>query len=317
MPDSEEPDLYTTLGLQRSASTDEIRRAYRILARRYHPDVNPGSHSAERFKSISAAYETLSDEGKRSAYDAELQTAAQFSQAAKRAQAYAANQARRANPSKPSMATSLKKAASSQTPSASLWNRIRSVGENLLPRQKRSLAVVEVSLSIREAVLGGKKSIELQPEGNEQNRKISLTVPPASRNGSILQLRSKRESGEEILIIFRVAPHPFVSVEPRGIIVELTLSLAEAVNGATLIVPTFEDPVALKIPPFTSSGQEFRLRGKGVGGVGGVHGDLFFRALIKLPEDQSARDLLITETKTFLKDNDLRNYLPQSLREFR
>ncbi len=327
--ENSDQDLYQTLGLQRSASGDEIRRAYRILARRYHPDVNPGSHSAERFTAISEAYETLSDETKRSAYDAELQTAFHFSEAAKRAQAYAANQAAGANAKSQRPASTKTEAKSgsarskhrseSATPKAavSLWSRVKSVGENFIPRKQRSLAVVEVSLSMREAILGGKKSIELQSDGGERDRKISLNVPAASRNGSILQLRSRRENGEEVLVIFRVAPHPFVSVESRGIIIELALSVSEAVNGATLIVPTFDEPVALKIPAFTSSGQEFRLRGKGVGNAKGERGDLFFRAQIKLPEDQATRERLISETKTFSKDGNLRNYLPSSFNELR
>ena len=331
MNSSEPVDFYRTLGLQRTASLAEIRRAYRILARRYHPDVNPGSQSSERFSAIANAYEVLSDENRRRAYDADLNATTQFSRAAQRAQAYAASQAmqdamrgkrtpHREQVSPKSSATQSRKLKSNSIGIGSLWQSARKIYNQLLPTEQRSLAIVEVSLSIREAVLGGKKSVELQEDLRSGPRKISLTIPPATRNGGILQLRSKSNSKhqrEEILIIFRVGHHPFITIENRGIVTELAISLSEAVHGATFIVPTFDEPVALKIPAFTSSGQEFRLKGKGVIRPDGSRGDLFFRTSIKLPESVASKEKLSSSIANPNKEAELRGYLPKSLNELR
>ena len=194
--------------------------------------------------------------------------------------------------------------------------------------------MVEVSLSIGEALRGGKKSIELPDYGepalhqsgqpSRRVKKLSLVIPPGTRNGATLQLRSRKNQRDEVLVIFRVSPHPTIAIESRGVVVDLALSLHEVLNGSNVLVPTFEEPVLLKIPPGTSSGQEFRLRGKGVRYSDGGHGDLFYRALIKLPSSEQLRTALSETLRnststdaTTNTSNELRGYLPKHFDELR
>jgi curved DNA-binding protein len=321
-------DLYRTLGLKRSATTDEIRRAFRILARRYHPDVNPGASSSEKFAAISEAYQVLIDPTLKRAYDGELETSSNFARAEQRAREYAANQARadasrKAPPNgstSKGRSTSAAKPRSPNGPIATAFRRSKELAQfvatSLFKRSRsRSLVVVEVSVSMREALNGAKKSVELPGDTPGRPRKISLNIPPGSRNGSILQLRSKQSERDEVLVIFRVAPHPWIAVEARGVVASLTLSLQEALSGATVIVPTFDEQVGLRIPPNTSSGQEFRLRGKGVFYLDGTRGDLFFKTEIKLPQDAAAAESLTRSIADLPREKELRAYFPKGLGE--
>jgi len=337
-----ENNLYAVLGVQQNASVDEIRRAYRILARRYHPDVNPGSQQTGKFSAIakfseiSTAYATLSDEKLRSAYDAERNIASLVSEAQKRTHSRAnKNNNSKVQPQKIAIVKSSTRPSDFNAGLSKLLKLSRDFALRLLGAARkenaRSLAIVEVSLGIFEALLGCKKSVELaDPANGNQLRKISLVIPPGSRSGSILRLKASlsrvtaphstkvvSERLEEILIIFRVANHPFIAIENRGVVIDLALTLAESIQGATLILPTFDEPVALKIPAFTSSGQEFRLKGKGVLHSDATRGDLYFRTLIKLPDDNSARSKLALEFSNGVHDygtreNGIRSYLPPS-----
>lgn len=321
---------YATLGLNSSATAEEIRRAYRILARRYHPDVNPGKTSEEKFKSIAQAYEVLGDGAKRKVYDQELghkladmggaqhsyrrhaqgsATQRYYQHRAEQVARQAREAARReAAHSQPSGQTKRSEADELNFPLDGLWDGVSSIvstvskgfksllrGSSAASAHKKEssslskVSLIEVSLRIEEAISGIKRAIEIsEPEGT---RKVSVKIPPGVRNGSLVRLRSTGDRKEELVLVVRVAQHPFLSIQQRGLVMEVPISIAEAVNGASITVPTLEEPVLLKVPPGTQSGEELRLKEKGISAKDGGRGDLFVRFLIKVPGSQGAAGL--------------------------
>lgn len=324
---------YAVLGLNTSASSDEIRRAYRILARRYHPDLNPGQPAAEeRFKKISVAYETLSDPKKKRHYDAELEgflnhdhqfgqaafdRARRHTQRAHKRYAEAGRQSHRpgAKPTPPPTSESSwwKNTAERLSKTISGFSKEK---ESPSKRKKSfppiRVSVIEASVSIHEAIHGGKKTIELEePEGT---RKLSVTIPPGVRSGSVIRLRNKGEGVEELIVIIRVAHHPFVAIQTRGLIVEVPITIQEAIQGANIIVPTLEEPISVKVPPGSSSGTEIRLPERGLNYRDGSRGDLFVRLMVSVPQSPDAVGLKdkAREIEPYY-ESSVRSKLPKSL----
>ena len=310
---------YQTLGLHSSASSDEIRRAYRILARRYHPDLNPGQANAERFRGISEAHEVLSDTAKRATYDTQIESQ-QGEHLNRGFAAFEQSQARRSAKSRQqaaefrskftdSSSTSRSQSAATQTAAQpSPAKRIRKVTDHfrdllrnavgltpnkpdIEPRRPSNgteirgvakVSVIEVSISIQDAILGVKKAIEIpEPEGQ---RKLSVRIPAGVKNGSVIRLRAKNSPGEDMVLIVRVAAHPFLSIQTRGLVAEVPITVQEAILGANISVPTLEESVSIKIPLGSQSGSEVRLKNRGIVNKDGSRGDLFIRLLIKVPD---------------------------------
>lgn len=306
---------YTVLGINSSASPDEIRRAYRILARRYHPDLNPGQANSERFRKIAEAYEILSDSKKKSAYDANFESkqredVARGFAAYERAQATRVrNRRNRRHPGpqqepepeevKPFESVVETSQRTIRKVSEQMRNLLRSTigigegGKRTKPKERElgskgaqgsieRVSVIEVSVSIRDAILGTKKAIEIpEPEGQ---RKVSVRIPAGVRNGSVIRLRAKNLPGEDLVLIVRVASHPILSVQARGLVAEIPISIQEAIMGAHISVPTLEEPVSVKVPPASQSGSEIRLKNRGILQRDGTRGDLFIRLLVKVPD---------------------------------
>lgn len=329
-------DLYKELGLTPKASHDEIRHAFRVLARRYHPDVNPGSNTADKFKRISAAYEILGNSKKRRRYDQDLATRAvnnsKQNKAAKsgyRAYRAAADETVKRSDNKESD----KKAHSQREQTkprhehrgaiaegfkpdvaidqlnlglGRLLKKVRPDARHLLAKPSsllRSLAkrvfrgsnsqsslssisVVEVSISVFETLKGVKKIIELADHG--KTRKISVEIPSGVRTGSVIRLKAKGDLREELVIIVRINPHPFLSMGNHGLIIEVPITVAEAVCGAVISVPSPDGTTTIKIQPGTQSGDQIRITKRGVIERDGSRGDLFCKLLIKVPESTQA-----------------------------
>jgi len=310
-------NYYQILGLNPSAGADEIRRAYRILARRYHPDLNPGKPSEERFKLIAEAYSVLGDPAKRRDYDREFgnrifetfrSRATAYQQAQKRAEASARERFYRQyfKDLDRRLAEAQKRAETEKSkPPASLWDQIKQTLASLAVHSKKSLlkmssfleshlgakvlkarrlqkiSILEVSVGMREAVLGARKTVEIsEPDGAH---KISLRIPPGVRSGALLRLQPKEAALGELVFVIKVAPHPFLSIQAKGLVAEIPISVHEAIAGASITVPTLEEAVVLKIPPGSQSGTELRLKEKGIPAGDGTRGDLFYRLIVKVP----------------------------------
>lgn len=325
-------NYYQILGLNSSASAEEIRRAYRILARRYHPDVNPGKTSEERFKSIAEAYATLSDTDKRTAYDSNLDADARTKRAFDnydRASRHAARFKRQQQNSqfgrvKPESGPEDLNQSAGSARRGGLSDALHDIGTAIKgalfvnsssrrssvdeqPQRSRTksrqeppassaerkqaggierLSLIEVSVSIHDAIYGVKKTVEIaEPEGS---RKVSVKIPPGVRNGSVVRLRAKSDPAEDMVLIIRVASHPFLSIQTRGLVAEIPITPHEALAGASISVPTLEEPVIVRVTPGSQSGSEIRVKGRGVFGKDGSRGDLFIRLMIQVPESPDA-----------------------------
>lgn len=284
-------DPYQTLGVARGASQDEIKKAYRKLARSLHPDLNPGNKQAEdRFKEISAAYDLLSDPEKRGKFDrGEIDASgAEKPRWGWRAHAEgaAAGKYREAGGFGFDPDDIL----------SELFGRRRGAAAGETVRVHGADQHYALRVPFVEALLGATKRITL-PTG----KSLDVRVPPGTEDGRTLRLKAQGSPGTgggragDAYIEIKVEPHPFFSREGNDILLELPVTLPEAVLGAKVTVPTVDGKVALTIPPGSNTGSTLRLRGKGVP-HGQARGDQLVRLKVMLP-DRPDREL-----EEFLRD---------------
>jgi DnaJ-class molecular chaperone len=255
---------YELLGVKPDASADEIRKAYRKLAKQFHPDINPGKPEAEaRFKEISAAYDLLSDSGKRARYDrgeidetgAERPPRGYYRSQAEGAQGW------RYQPEGEMDLSDLEdlfaaygSAGRGRRGEAGAGFRARGADRHF------TLTVDFVT-----AATGGKQRLSLAPE-----EWLDVTIPAGVEDGQVLRLRGKGGPGfgggtsGDALIEVHVAAHPLFRRDGDNVLLELPVSLAEAVLGARVSVPTVTGPVTMTIPKGSDTGRQLRLRGKGI-----------------------------------------------------
>jgi DnaJ-class molecular chaperone len=254
---------YEVLGVARSTGTDDIRKAYRKLAKELHPDLNPGKPEAEaRFKSVASAYDLLSDPEKKARYDrGEIdETGAERPHYSYRSHAEGA-QGRKYAPEGEVNVEDLDNLF------AMFGQRARAQGGGggqrfSMPGQD---SLYSLTIELTEAAIGGTRRLSLAPD-----QWLDVTVPAGIADGQVLRLKGKGQPGlgggppGDALIEVHIAPHPFFRRDGDDIRMELPVSLVEAVLGARVTVPTVTGPVAMTIPKGSDSGAQLRLRGKGV-----------------------------------------------------
>ena len=302
-------NYYQILGLTRHASTDEIRKAYRSLARKYHPDLNPSKESEENFRMITSAYDVLSDPLKRTQYNHTLdiqQSRYKNNRTAFRSYREQAHNLRKKatrnhtqSQEKENHSSNGKNSTRSyfrirrgQLSLHGLWKKLLAWSEQLTSsivptnqnEQVCAVSVLEVMVTLEEAIYGVKKKVEIPAP---HARSIVVNVPPGVRNGSVVRLRSKTDPIEDMIVIIRIAPHQFLSIHPRGLVAEIPITVHEAVHGARIKVPTLDSPLYIAIPPGSQSGKEIRLRGRGITNRDETRGDLYVRLMIKVPTDKA------------------------------
>jgi len=277
-------DPYQTLGVAKTATDEDIRKAYRKLAKQHHPDLNPGNKDAEaRFKDISAAYTLLGDAEKRRAFDAgEIDASGQPQPERRFYRDYAGQGAG----SRYQHAEDLSGYEDFGDVFADLFRR-RGAGEGPGGRETQFRmrgGDVHYSLPIDflEAVNGGKKRVDM-PDG----KTLDIAVPAGVEDGQVLRLKGQGRPGigggpsGDALITVSVRPHPHFQREGRDIKTVLPITLNEALSGGSVPVETVTGPVNLKIPKHSNSGSILRLRGKGVQGA--VKGDHLVELRIVMP----------------------------------
>jgi DnaJ-class molecular chaperone len=275
-------DPYVTLGVPKNASDDDIRRAFRKLAKEFHPDIASGNE--ERFKKISSAYEIIGDADKRRAYDrGEIDARGDprhpgFRQYARgaRAGAGAGNGA----------AGGFDEFGFGDIFSDIFGGAGQRAGARGNFVGKGSDVRYTLEVDFIEAALGATKRVTL-PGGGA----LDLNVPAAVTDGQVLRLKGKGQRGAgggepgDALVEMRVRPHPLFKREDDDILVDVPITIDEAVLGAKVEVPTISGRVQLTVPKGTSSGRVFRLKGKGVKTAGRSEaGDQLVSVKIVLPE---------------------------------
>jgi len=306
MPDR---DYYEVLGVARDASADAIKKAYRKMARKYHPDVNPGDKTAEKnFKEVQQAYDVLSDPEKRALYD--RYGAAGFEGMAAAGPRASASEwtSRFGQPGGETVDFTEFFGSFGQGHGAEGGGGA-GIFEDLIGRMRGGRAArpraghdVEAHLTIPflTAVQGGETTVELQ-RGDGKRESLVVKIPPGVDTGSKLRLKGRGEPGPkgapagDLTIVLSVAPHPYFQRDGRDLLVEVPLSVSEALLGASIEVPSLDGMKTMKIPPGASSGQKLRLKGQGVPASGGKpQGDLFVVVKIVVPKnlDEESKELI-------------------------
>jgi DnaJ-class molecular chaperone len=305
-------DPYKILGVQKSASKDEIRKAYRRLAKELHPDVRPGDKPAEeKFKRATAAFNLLSDADKRAAYDrgeldADGNLRGPFAGAGPGA-AYG---------QRPGGAYTYRQPGSEagfedlSDVFADLFGRDSGAGRRARGAQRTKGEDIRYTLEVDflEAAKGAEKTVTMA-----DGKPLKLKIPAGIESGKALRLRGQGQPGlgggpaGDALVEIRVRPHPVFERDGANIRMDLPVTLKEAVLGAKVPVPTIDGPVTLTIPKNASSGATLRLAGKGVGA--GKRGDQLVRLKIVLPEGGDAELTRFMETWGKAGDYDPRRNL--------
>jgi DnaJ-class molecular chaperone len=328
-------DYYQALGVKRDASDDEIKKAYRKLARKFHPDLNPGDKSAEeQFKQLQAAYDVLSDPENRKLYD-------QYGEN------WSAVKAGAGAPPPPGWEGAQRGAPGGSGPRPGGFDfgdfefgSFRSAGggggfdifEEMFGgggRRQRSGRGRDVEaaleLSLEEAHRGGRRRLQMQAaepcptcggtgvkDGKVcetcggagevvRPKTIEVNIPSGARDGATIRLAGQGGSGSnggepgDLYLHLRLLPHPVFNVNGDDLEVELPVAPWEAVLGAKVEAPTIEGRVALTIPPGAKSGQRLRLRGQGLNKRQGGRGDEYVRLKITVPKDVSAEERRLYE----------------------
>lgn len=286
-------DYYTTLGVSKNASQDEIQRAYRKLARQYHPDVNKDSGAEERFKDIGEAYEVLKDPEKRAKYD-------RYGTAWKAAQ------------------------QSGGTPPPGyedVWFDVGDLGrefqfgggegfssfferlfggargsgrgysssgwQQVMPGADQE---AHLTLSLEEAARGGAREITLTNPTTGQAKTYMVHIPQGILPGQRIRLAGQGASGVggapagDLYLLVEILPHPVFRLEGRDLYTKLPVTPWEAALGAEVTLTTLQGAVHLKVPSGSSSGRKIRLRGKGFPNSKSGAGDLYAEISVTVPE---------------------------------
>ena len=293
-------NYYDTLGVDRNASANDIRKAYRRLARQYHPDVNPGDKRAEdKFKEINEAYEVLSDEEKRRKYDQLGRSYQQWQQMGGQPGGFDWGRWSSGRPGGFRV-----EFADTDQGGDMFSDFFRSifggVGQGSRQRkqsiQGQDLEVV-AQISLEDAYTGTARPVQIG------NRGLTVKIPPGAREGTRVRLKGQGERGYaggqrgDLYVIVSVLDHPTFRREGDDLHLDLKIPLYTAVMGGTICVPTLSGDVHLRIQPGTQSGQAIRLKGKGMPTLKqpNAYGDLYSHILIQVPTDLSDKEKKLFE----------------------
>lgn len=302
-------DYYSLLSVSRSASADEIKKAYRKLAMQYHPDKNPGDKKAEeKFKEISEAYEVLSDPKKREMYDQFGHAGAQgfgggaggpfggFGGAGAGAGAGGFGQG--GDPFQDIFGDVFSEIfGNARGPGAGAG-----AGRTRRPSKGTDLRYT-LNISFEESALGCEKVISFmrQRGGKEEPAKLSVNIPAGVKEGQRLKLAGEGDgpmggAAGDLYVIVNIQDHPLFRRNENDVTLDLPIIYTDAILGTNIEVPTLTGKAMIRIPPGTHSGQTFRLKGKGFPKLGGFgSGDMLVKVLVDTPSSLSNRQKELVE----------------------
>jgi curved DNA-binding protein len=272
-------NYYEVLGVPRNASADEIKKAFRKLARMYHPDVNPGDYTAEeKFKDINEAYDVLSDDTKRTEYDKNF-----FGT--------------KRRPTKLRGQDKIPRNNNGTYPGArqefDLW-KFRDFSETTTKRAKvvapppagRRDVEARLTLPLEKAYRGGRERIRL-----EDGRSLEVDMPLGMVDGQKIRLKGQGLNGGDLYLKITVAEHPFLKLQGSDIYFQVPVTPTEAILGGSVEVPTIDGFVKMTLPKGVRSGQRLRLANKGYPLSGGNRGDQLVEIQVVTPPNPSAEEL--------------------------
>jgi DnaJ-class molecular chaperone len=308
-------DPYLVLGVPRSASADDIKQAFRRLAKQYHPDVNPGRPDIElKFKEVNGAYSLLSDPEKRARFDKgeiDANGAERPDRTFRRAYAGAGAAGKAGG-----------KAGADpfgdDDPFADFFSGARkrySTGGGAGVKAKGADVSYSVTVSFTDACVGTKRRLTLST-----GKTIDINVPAGTRDQAKLRLKGQGLPGlggagaGDAIVEIHVDGHPFFTRKDDDIHVDVPVTLNEAVLGAAIKVPTLDGQVAVKVPPGANSGTVLRLKGKGITNPDRkVTGDFYVKLVVMLPEKPDAELTAFIEKWAKTHDYDVRRKLNQQV----
>jgi DnaJ-class molecular chaperone len=318
-------DYYQVLGVSRSASQDEIKAAYRKLVRKYHPDANKNDASAAaKFKEVQEAYDVLSDAKKRENFD-------RFGRAD-------------APPEPPPGARSYRTARGPGGFGGGPWQAgtapdmsdvnlddifekfagfsRRSRGSASSRRQTTDVPTPpsydishDATLTFDQAARGTKLSLALSGLPGRRPEVLEVTIPPGVHEGSKVRLRGRGQPSPyggrgDLIIITHVDKHPYFSREGDDVVIDLPISVAEAIHGANIEVPTLDGPVTVKVPPGINTNKKLRIKGRGIHYPNKPAGDQLCRIQVVLPEGLSGSAMKELEQWCTANPYDARKSVP-------
>ena len=287
-------DYYTVLGVNKSASEDDIKSAYRKLARKFHPDISKEADAEKHFKEVGEAYDVLRDPEKRALYD-------RYGQQWK-----AVSEGRAAPPN--SAADGARSDFRTQDFNPDDYGDLGSIFEQFFRRGGQGgdagggfgswsshAAGVDVEakleLSVEEAFLGGERSLSLQDPQSGQAKTYKVQIPAGVRTGQRIRLagqgraaRGDGPSGDLFLVVVLRSSQQF-ELRESDVYTALELAPWEAALGCSVKLKTLEGHVTLKVPAGSSSGREIRLRGKGYNRADGTRGDMYAEVAVRVPTE--------------------------------
>ena len=281
---------YDILGVPRKASEKDLRQAFRRLARKYHPDLNPDDQEAEaRFKRINEAYEVLSDPEDRKKYD-------RYGENWKHAAQYEGQH--RQGTGAP-FEWSFRRGRTADDPGFDLFGNLDDLlsgSGGLSCRRGRAATAMrleaQATVTLEEAFAGTKRQLAVPSDGRE--RRIDVSIPPGADSGSVVHI--SLDKGNELFLTVTVSPHRRFQRKGADLYVEAQVPLWDAILGGDIEVQTLKGRISLKVPPESQNGQRVRLAGQGMPRLGApqTRGDLYVTLRPTLPKDltDEERELL-------------------------
>jgi curved DNA-binding protein len=297
-------DYYETLGVSKTASEDEIKSAFRKLARKHHPDVAKDKKAAEeKFKQINEAYEVLSDPEKRQKYD---QLGANWNQpggfqpppqwGGGQPGGFRWGSGENGGVEFEFGGTGFSDFFEQFFGGGRGRSAFGGFGQRGATAERGSDVEADIMVTLEEALHGSTRQVSLRRAGSKKTETYQVKIPRGVREGQRIRLAGQGEAGEgggksgDLFLRVRLARHPDFSVEGNDLVHEVKIAPWQAVLGDQLIVPTLEGSARLKLPPGTQGGQRFRLRERGLPGVSGQRGDLYVAVQIAVPKKLSERE---------------------------
>ncbi|MFT5685876.1 MAG: molecular chaperone DnaJ [Myxococcota bacterium] len=309
-------DLYSVLGVQRGADQETVRKAYKKLARKYHPDLNKAAAAGDKFKEINAAYDVIGDEGKRKLYD-------QFGDAATRP-GFDAEQARRWQQAGGGMGGMGGFGRRTRSPSdfgfggggaqpggVKMEDLLGSMfgGRQRAPRRGADIEET-VRLTLPEALAGSSLSIHAPSHGV-----LKVRIPSGIHDGGTVRLRGKGRPSPlggragDLLLKIEIEPHAVLKREGDNLVMDVPLTVHEALVGGPVEVPTLDGNVRVKVPAGVKGGERLRLRGRGMPLKDDARGDLYLVLRPTVPKTDDPEAIKLAEQLAAFHETDVRHGL--------